>query len=165
MENALKALSNGQESWDANLPFTSTMHLTVSRENVKYVLVDNFKNYPKGEIWRCTFADLLGDGIFNADGLKWRKQRKVASYEFSAKTHKTFMFDTFARHADKINGLVRDAESSTVDFQDLMARYTLESIGIIGFGVSLGAFSEVGAEISSDFGDAFNTATARTSDR
>lgn len=46
-----------------------------------------------------------------------------------------------------------------------MARYTLESIGIIGFGVSLGAFSDVGAEISSSFGDAFNTATARTSDR
>ena len=46
-----------------------------------------------------------------------------------------------------------------------MARYTLESIGIIGFGVSLGAFSETGAEISSSFGDAFNTATARTADR
>ena len=46
-----------------------------------------------------------------------------------------------------------------------MARYTLESIGRIGFGVSLGAFSETGAEISSSFGAAFNTATARTSDR
>jgi cytochrome P450 len=108
LDNARKALSRGQESWEANLPFTSTMHLTVSRANVKYVLVDNFKNYPKGEIWRSTFRDLLGDGIFNADGFNWKKQRKVASYEFSAKTLKTFMFDTFVKHADKITGLIGD---------------------------------------------------------
>lgn len=145
------------------------MHLTVSPENVKYVLVDNFKNYPKGPFWRRVFKDLLGGGIFNADGFNWRKQRKVASNEFSARTLKTFMFDTFVKHAKLTMDVVRletegDADGR-VDVQELMARYTLESIGIIGFGVSVGAFSSSGASISSEFGDAFNTATVCTADR
>ena len=42
----------------------------MSQENVRHVLVDEFKNYPKGEIWRGAFRDLLGNGIFNADGLQ-----------------------------------------------------------------------------------------------
>jgi cytochrome P450 len=87
-------------------------------------------------------------------------------YEFSAKTLKTFMFSTFVTHVTKSLDVLRSANlAEPFDVQELMARYTLESIGIIGFGVSLGAFSSSGASISSSFGDAFNSATGRTADR
>ena len=49
------------------------------------------------------------------------------------------------------------------DCQEVFARYTLESIGIIGFDCSLGAFED--ANVSSSFGGAFNLATLRTADR
>jgi fatty acid omega-hydroxylase len=35
---------------------------------VEHVLKANFDNYPKGAYYQERFAELLGDGIFNADG-------------------------------------------------------------------------------------------------
>jgi len=80
------------------------------------------------------------------------------------------MFDTFDKHVDKSLSILRSdlkEEAGRYDVQELMARYTLESIGIIGFGVSVGALDDTvaGASASSSFGDAFNTATVRTADR
>jgi cytochrome P450 len=76
------------------------------------------------------------------------------------------MFDVFNKHADLALSLITSGDlSSKIEVQEIFARYTLESIGIIGFGVSVGAFSDKGAAISSSFGDAFNTATAGIADR
>ena len=155
-----------QTTWEVHIPFNPVMHLTTSAPNVKHLLIDKFDNYPKGAFWRDTFKDLLGDGIFNADGTTWKKQRKVASYEFSAKTLRTFMYDVFSKHSKQALQVMmaeKSSPSSLVDCQEVFARYTLESIGIIGFGCSLGAFED--ANVSSSFGGAFNLATLRTADR
>jgi len=69
-ETALRVQKEGRSSWEVHVPLTSTMHLTISPENVRHVLIDKFSNYPKGKFWRSTFQDLLGDGIFNADGFR-----------------------------------------------------------------------------------------------
>ncbi|WVZ55409.1 hypothetical protein U9M48_006069 [Paspalum notatum var. saurae] len=42
--------------------------------NVRHVFTSNFANYPKGDEFASTF-DILGDGILNADGESWRRQR------------------------------------------------------------------------------------------
>lgn len=44
---------------------------------MEYILRDNFENYVKGPIFNSTLHELLGDGIFNTDGDKWKVQRKV----------------------------------------------------------------------------------------
>jgi hypothetical protein len=49
--------------------------LTVDADTVEHVLKTNFTKYEKGPTFKTLFYDFLGDGIFNADGTTWKKQR------------------------------------------------------------------------------------------
>ncbi|KAK9117378.1 hypothetical protein Sjap_016325 [Stephania japonica] len=46
--------------------------------DVECILKTRFHNYPKGKFYTERFYDLLGDGIFNTDGEKWKERRQVA---------------------------------------------------------------------------------------
>jgi cytochrome P450 len=48
-------------------------------------LLGNFKNYLKGPKFNSSLHELLGNGIFNANGEKWKYQRKAASHIFNVK--------------------------------------------------------------------------------
>ncbi|KAF8776441.1 hypothetical protein HU200_003143 [Digitaria exilis] len=72
-----------------DMPFTSYTYIA-DPVNVEHVLKTNFTNYPKGDVYRSYMDVLLGDGIFNADGELWRKQRKTASFEFASKNLRDF---------------------------------------------------------------------------
>ncbi|WVZ55408.1 hypothetical protein U9M48_006068 [Paspalum notatum var. saurae] len=48
--------------------------LTCDPSNVRHIFTSNFANYPKGDVFAMTF-DILGGGIFSADGESWRRQR------------------------------------------------------------------------------------------
>lgn len=100
-------------------------------------------------------GDLLGRGIFainhgpnSEDGGKnWALQRKTASKVFTNNNFKSLMFETFSEHALKvvrvINNKIGATESGGVlDLQVLMFRYTLDSIGKIGFGVNIDSLSK-----------------------
>ena len=66
----------GEEAW--RLAIGSNVYInTSSPENVEYILKTNFKNYIKGDGMKSKLKDFLGDGIFNVDGDKWKKQRFV----------------------------------------------------------------------------------------
>lgn len=56
--------------------------------------------------------DLLGDGIFAVDGDKWRQQRKIASFEFSAKVLRDFSSVVFRNTAAKLANIVAEFASS-----------------------------------------------------
>ncbi|CAN1141148.1 Cytochrome P450 94A1, partial [Linum perenne] len=58
--------------------------LTANPATVEHILKTKFNNYQKGESGRAILFDLLGDGIFNADGASWKFQRQVSSHEFNA---------------------------------------------------------------------------------
>lgn len=45
----------------------------------------NFSNYVKGPQFNDVMYDLLGHGIFNANGDQWKWQRKTASHIFNVK--------------------------------------------------------------------------------
>jgi hypothetical protein len=51
--------------------------------NLKHILKDNFSNYEKGAVWRSVFGEILGHGIFNADGAVWASHRKISAKLFS----------------------------------------------------------------------------------
>lgn len=51
-------------------------------------LLDNFENYVKGPNFNDATKDLLGHGIFNANGEQWKYQRKTASHIFNVKNFK-----------------------------------------------------------------------------
>ena len=133
---------------------------TVEPANVEYILKTNFANYGKGSTLHDLAEDLLGDGIFNVDGAKWRHQRKVASHEFSTRVLRDYSSAVFRDTAAELAGIVAAAARGAgerLDISDLLMRSTLDSIFEIGFGVNLGSLtgsSEEGAAFARAFDDA-----------
>ncbi|KAG2574163.1 hypothetical protein PVAP13_7KG295306 [Panicum virgatum] len=133
---------------------------TVEPANVEYILKTNFANYGKGVMTHDVMEDLLGDGIFNVDGAKWRHQRKVASHEFSTRVLRDYSSAVFRDTAAELAGIVAAAARGAgerLDISDLLMRSTLDSIFEIGFGVNLGSLtgsSEEGAAFARAFDDA-----------
>lgn len=62
---------------------------------------------------------LLGDGIFNADGELWRKQRKTASFEFASKNLRDFSTVVFREYSVKLFGILSKAsfQNQEIDMQ------------------------------------------------
>jgi hypothetical protein len=62
---------------------------------------------------------LLGDGIFNADGDLWRKQRKTASFEFASKNLRDFSTIVFREYSLKLSSILSKASfhNQEVDMQ------------------------------------------------
>ncbi|KAL3834555.1 hypothetical protein ACJIZ3_009291 [Penstemon smallii] len=125
--------------------------------NVEHILKTNFPNYGKGEYNCDIMKDLFGDGIFAVDGDKWRHQRKLASYEFSAKVLRDFSTAVFRSDAAKLALKVYgEALASTeMDLQDLLLKSTMDSMFKVGFGVDLNTLSG-SDETSNQFIKAFD---------
>lgn len=112
-------------------------------EDIRHVLKDKFANYEKGPEFHHRFVELLGDGIFNADGESWSKQRTTASHLFKRSTFRDTMAAVFIEHTTKfLNVLSAHAdEGRPIDLHAYFHKITLDSIGEIGFGVNLDSVS------------------------
>ncbi|KAG0586174.1 hypothetical protein KC19_2G070000 [Ceratodon purpureus] len=115
------------------------MYNTANVANVEYILKTRFENYPKGDFQRDVLGDLLGKGIFNADGDLWKLQRKLASHEFTSRSLREFGFECAQRELEDrlVPFLFRACEKpdNVVDLQDLLLRFSFDSICLFGFGV------------------------------
>jgi hypothetical protein len=79
----------------------------------------------------------LGDGIFNADGEEWRRQRKTASFEFSSKILRDFSTVVFKEYTLKLAVILNNAATAHqavdmkvagLNFQNLMRAEMLEVV-------------------------------------
>lgn len=50
---------------------------------IEYIQKTNMDNYVKGPMFQSTMKDVLGEGIFNADGAAWHSQRKATARIFT----------------------------------------------------------------------------------
>ena len=73
----------------------------------------------QGDVYRSYMDVLLGDGIFNADGELWRRQRKTASFEFASKNLRDFSAIVFREYSLKLSGILSQASKAgkVVDMQ------------------------------------------------
>ncbi|KAF8028232.1 hypothetical protein BT93_E0977 [Corymbia citriodora subsp. variegata] len=112
---------------------------TADPRNVEHILKTKFDNYTKGKYNIDIFKDLFGEGIFAVDGDKWKKQRKVASFEFATRVLRDFSCSVFRKNSAKLVKVVEElsASSEGFDMQDILMRSTLDSIFKVGFGVEL----------------------------
>ncbi|KAJ3109800.1 hypothetical protein HDU97_000030 [Phlyctochytrium planicorne] len=110
---------------------------------VEHLLKTHFHIYEKGQHFRSRCQDVLGHGIFNTDGERWRSQRKTAANIFNVKNFKEFVGVVFAEEMDLFsNRLSQSATSNaTINLQDLFFRFTLDGFARIGFGVDLGCMT------------------------
>ncbi|KAG6554469.1 hypothetical protein Mapa_003847 [Marchantia paleacea] len=104
---------------------------------VEHILKTRFNNYIKGPILAERLGDLLGNGIFNADGDVWKQHRKLASFEFSSMKLREVSTEAYREHALRLLTFLDTVADShkQVDIQDLFLRMTMDSICKVGFGV------------------------------
>ncbi|PKA62382.1 Cytochrome P450 94A1 [Apostasia shenzhenica] len=136
--------------------------ITANPDNVEYMLKTNFDNFPKGRPFSSILGDLLGRGIFNADGDLWRFQRKLASLELGSLSVRSFAHDIVS--GEICHRLLPLLSSVTeVDLQDIFRRFTFDSICKISFGLDPGCL-ELSLPMS-QFAAAFDRATMLSAQR
>ncbi|XP_028806203.1 cytochrome P450 704C1-like [Neltuma alba] len=141
------------------LSFLRAEVYTADPANIEHFLSGNFANYGKGWYHHSVLSDLLGDGIFTVDGVKWKHQRKAASYQFSTRLLKDFSSSVFRTNARKLVGIVSKAaiSNNTVELQDLFMKSALDSVFKVVLGVELdtmcGTYEE-GTRFSNAFDEA-----------
>ncbi|KAM7487237.1 hypothetical protein LguiB_024721 [Lonicera macranthoides] len=118
--------------------------ITANPSIIEYMLKTNLKNFPKGINYRERFLDLLGDGIFNADGELWKQQRRAATFEmhsfqfteYSLKTIRDLVHQKLSKVMEKF------AESnSCIDLQEVLLRFTFDNICNAAFGIDAGCLA------------------------
>ncbi|KAF7966888.1 hypothetical protein HWV62_36642 [Athelia sp. TMB] len=101
--------------------------ITYEPEIIKKILATDFPIYVKGEKFHHSMASVLGTGLFNSDNDMWKFHRHMTRPFFSR--DRISDFDNFERHASlAIEAMKQRLRSGhPVDFQDLIARFTLDS--------------------------------------
>jgi fatty acid omega-hydroxylase len=136
--------------------------VTCEPRNLEHILSVAFDNYPKGPFWHAVFRDLLGDGIFNADGEAWEAQRNTAVHEFTTRKRRAALSSLLSPSVHGPDGLLpvlgAAAENGThLDVQDLLLRLTFHNICRLAFGIV--------PENENGFASAFDRATEATLNR
>jgi cytochrome P450 len=117
--------------------------VTADPANVRHVFTSNFANYPKGPEFEEIF-DILGGGIFNADGESWRRQRAKAQLLMSAAPFRAFV-SRYSR--DKVETALLPllahlaATGEAFNLQDVFLRLTFDTTTTLVFGVDPGCLS------------------------
>ncbi|KAJ7480763.1 cytochrome P450 monooxygenase pc-1 [Mycena latifolia] len=107
---------------------------TVWPEHIKNILATDFNNYVKGQRFQYNVETVLGTGVFNSDGEMWKFHRGMTRPFFSR--DKISHFDIFDRHAVAIIGVMKERTRAgfSIDFQDLIGRFTMDSATEFLFG-------------------------------
>ncbi|KAF3336834.1 cytochrome P450 94A1-like protein [Carex littledalei] len=115
---------------------------TADQSVVNHLLISNFHTYVKGRRLQSALSDLLGNGLFIADGHLWSLQRKIASREFTTRSLRSFSADVFQSHIhDRLLPVLSAAATSNevIDLQDVLKRFSFDSICSISFGHDSGS--------------------------
>ncbi|MCD9640002.1 hypothetical protein HAX54_025013 [Datura stramonium] len=118
-------------------PFGFRQIFTANPSNVQHILKTHFHIYQKGDVFKTTMADFLGDGIFNVDGEIWKYQRQVSSHEFNTKSLRKFVENVVdAELNERLIPVLAAAasEKTLLDFQDILQRFAFDNICKIAFG-------------------------------
>ncbi|CAO2174871.1 unnamed protein product [Urochloa humidicola] len=117
--------------------------VTADPANVAHVFTSNFANYPKGKEFAALF-DVLGGGIFNADGESWAFQRRKAHALLSdARFRAAVAASTARKLREGLEPLLAGvaASGALVDLQDVFVRLTFDLTAMFVFGVDPGCLA------------------------
>ncbi|KAH8831770.1 cytochrome P450 monooxygenase pc-1 [Flagelloscypha sp. PMI_526] len=103
-----------------------TTIFTLEPEYIKQILANQFENFTL-KIREGALNDLLGSGVFNSDGEIWKMHRNASRPYFTKE--RIAHLENFEQHAELALKLAcqRLREGHPIDFQDLIARFTLDS--------------------------------------
>ncbi|KNE98919.1 hypothetical protein PSTG_07764 [Puccinia striiformis f. sp. tritici PST-78] len=109
-------------------------------EWIEYLQKTNFNNYVKGPLLQPVMLDVLGHGIFVADGPAWKRARQATVSIFTHKTFKTIILPSVNRSMIGFAQVLTTAaeQGLTIDICDLFFRFTLDSFVRMTFSKDLG---------------------------
>lgn len=110
--------------------------ITANPANVEHILKTQFHNYPKGRPFADTLGDLLGRGIFNADGKLWHQQRKAVSHELTTRSFRDLMLRTVETEAEqRLLPLLQTAcaNKMSIDLQEVLNRFAFDIVCKVSF--------------------------------
>ncbi|KAI0029775.1 cytochrome P450 [Vararia minispora EC-137] len=122
-------------TYQMNIMGEDVVH-TGEPEYIKAILATHFNSYKK-PTESAFLTDMLGNGVFNADGDLWKFHRGITRPFFSRDRISDFaMFD---RHTLEALGALRErlASGAPIDFQDLVSRFTIDSATVFLFGTNV----------------------------
>ncbi|KAL6131917.1 hypothetical protein ACLB2K_070290 [Fragaria x ananassa] len=130
---------------------------TADPVNVEYMLKTNVANYGMGYLQEI-LSGIYGDGIFTAEGDKWRRLRKASTSQFSTKVLRDFSSEIFKTNAVKLSSIIHEAATcgKSIEMQVLFLKSTLDSIVKILLGIDLDTMSGTNNEESIRFSNAFD---------
>ncbi|KAF7300198.1 Cytochrome P450 [Mycena kentingensis (nom. inval.)] len=122
--------------------FFQNQLFTSSPENIKRLLATDFAIFEKGAEFRSVMEPLLGTGVFAADGEMWRFHRQITRPFFHRARISDFtLFDEHAAHALALCK-ARLRKGYAVDFQDMVARFTMDTATAFLFGRDVHSLDE-----------------------
>ncbi|KAJ3794567.1 cytochrome P450 [Lentinula aff. detonsa] len=113
--------------------------MTTEPEHIKAILATQFDNFEKGPVTFDQFHSLLGLGVFNSDGERWKTHRNLTRPFFSR--NRISDFDNFERHSEDTISVIKTrlGQGYPIEFQDVVARFTLDSATEFLFGKDVGS--------------------------
>jgi cytochrome P450 len=103
-------------------------------EGIERVLVGNNQNYLKGELFQRSLGPVTGQGLLNAEGEQWRRQRHRIQPAFHPERIAGYA-DTMVARTEDLAGTWTDGR--TRDVHEDMMRLTLEIVAEALFGVDV----------------------------
>ncbi|KAI8637919.1 cytochrome P450 [Parasitella parasitica] len=126
--------------------FMPNMIHTTDPRNIEHIL--------KRPSFDYMMHELLGKGIFNSDGDRWKMQRKTASRIFHVKNFRDQFTSVFVNEINLASREIFDkaaVSGEVIDFHDIMLRFTMDSFAELGFGVALNSLLK-----RAEFADSFD---------
>lgn len=114
--------------------------MVVSRPDLfEDILKTQFETFDKGPFFQDIMGDLLGDGIFATDGVKWMHQRKTASHLFSINTLRDAMARTMHSRIPTVHAIFQRAAAAKepLGLIKLFHRFTIGVFAELCFGIEL----------------------------
>ncbi|KAI7910832.1 cytochrome P450 52A2 [Pyricularia oryzae] len=133
-------------TYEVNLGGVRTIW-TADPENIKAMLGSQFEDYGRGKAFQSRWHNLLGTGIFNADGREWHNSRHRLRPLFNRQ--RVSNLDSFERQIQIIINRHLGG-GRTVDLKDVISRFALDAIGDYAMGFQVNAL----ADRKNDFLDA-----------
>ncbi len=92
---------------------------------IRYLFVENAKNYRKDDLQRRILAPGLGNGLLSAEGEEWRNQRRTIAPSFSAR-HVTGFADAMNAAGARLARRLARRDGTMIDAVNEMTRVSLD---------------------------------------
>ncbi|XP_055852792.1 cytochrome P450 6a8-like [Episyrphus balteatus] len=121
---------------------------------IRDIFIKDFNNFTGRGIFHNEKDDPLTGNLLNLEGAKWKDMRSKMSPTFTSGKMK-FMFPTVVSVAERLVEAVGGMVEKDPDFEvkDIVARFTVDVIGNVGFGIECNSLKDPHAEFR-QMGDA-----------